>query len=99
MISYDSIVTEINKKETGVILNQLRVNAGLTTEDVCELLGLESPRAIYKWEAGQTLPVLKHLYALSKYYQVPLESIIRCEDGEADASPIALFMNCFDHFM
>ena len=87
---YDAIVNEIDKKETGLVLYRLRVDSGLTTEDVCNLMGLESPRAIYKWENGESMPALKHLMALSSFYHVPLEHIVRCEDGEADASPIAL---------
>lgn len=87
---YDAIVNEINKKETGLKLRHLRVDSGLTVEDVCDLMGLESPRAIYKWECGKSLPALKHLVALSSFYHVPLERIVRCEDGEAEASPIAL---------
>ena len=97
MTGFESIVREINKEATGLELYRLRVKSKLTTEDICDLMGLESPRAIYKWESGQTMPSLKHLMALCGYYHVTLESIVRCKEGEADASPVALLFNasCF----
>ena len=85
---YTSIVRDIDKKATGLVLYNLRTKSSFTTENICALMGLESPRAIYKWENGQSKPELKHLLALSRLYGVSLESIVRYT-GEADDSPVA----------
>ena len=90
--TYVSFVRTIDKKATGLVLYNLRVNSGYTTEDICCFMGLESPRAIYKWESGQSLPVLDHLMALCQcVYHVPIESVIRYT-GESSDSPVARFL-------
>lgn len=88
---YTSIVRKIDRKETGLVLYSLREKAKFTHEEICCYMGLESPRAIYKWENGQSMPDYEHLFALAVLYGVPVESIIRYA-GESSDSPVAVFI-------
>ena len=49
---------------TGDNIRRLRLERGLTVRDLQSYFGFEEPRAIYKWQSGQTLPSVDNLYAL-----------------------------------
>lgn len=53
----------------------LRTSRGLSQEALAEALGV-SRQAIGKWEAGQALPELPGLIALSRYYAVAIDSLV-----------------------
>ena len=41
-----------------------------------DYFGLEEPRAIFKWQAGKSLPTVDNLYALSALLGVPMDTIL-----------------------
>ena len=66
----------IDPTATGRNIVRLRKARGLTVKDLQVYLGFEEPRAIYKWQRGETLPSVDNLYALSRILQVPMDSIL-----------------------
>lgn len=48
----------------------------MTVRDVQRYFGFESPRAIYKWESGASLPHLDNLLALSVLLETSIDSLI-----------------------
>ena len=66
----------IDLTATGRNIVRLRKARGLTVKDLQVYFGFEEPRAIYKWQRGETLPSVDNLYALSRILQVPMDSIL-----------------------
>lgn len=63
----------IDPTATGRNIVRLRKARGLTVKDLQVYFGFEEPRAIYKWQRGETLPSVDNLYALSRILQVPMD--------------------------
>ena len=61
---------------TGKNICDLRKAKGLTEADLQEYFGFEAPQAIYKWQAGKTLPSTDNLFALSYLLEVPIDEIL-----------------------
>ena len=61
---------------TGANIRRLREARGLSIRDLQSYFGFEEPRAIYKWQAGQSLPTVDNLFALSACLEVPMEDIL-----------------------
>ena len=61
----------------------------MTVKDLQQWFGFEEPRAIYKWQQGQTLPSVDNLIALSALLEVPMEDILVCRHSQLN-SPISL---------
>jgi transcriptional regulator with XRE-family HTH domain len=66
----------IDPVATGENIVRLRKERGMTVRDLQMWFGFEEPRAIYKWQQGQTLPTIDNLYALSALLDVPMEDIL-----------------------
>ncbi len=66
----------IDPVETGRNIVRLRKERGLSVRDIQAWFNFEEPRAIYKWQSGQTLPSVDNLYALSVLLEVPMDSVI-----------------------
>ncbi len=66
----------IDPVATGKNIVRLRSERGLSVRDLQDYFGFEEPRAIYKWQRGQTLPSVDNLYALSAILQVPMDEIL-----------------------
>ena len=66
----------IDPEATGKNIIRLRKQKGLTVKDLQNWFGFEEPRAIYKWQTGQSLPSIDNLYALSILLDVPMDNII-----------------------
>ena len=49
---------------------------GLTVRDLQSYFGFEEPRAIYKWQKGESLPTVDNLYALGNLFEVPMDQIL-----------------------
>ena len=75
----------IDLAATGANIRRLRQQQGLSVRDLQSFFGFEEPRAIYKWQSGQTLPSVDNLYALSAVLQVPMERILVCA---GDSPPV-----------
>ena len=56
-------------------LQELRKNAGLSQEQVAEMLGL-SRQALSKWESGQGKPDIENIIKLSEIYHVSTDYIL-----------------------
>ena len=69
----------IDLAATGDNIRRLRVARGLTVRDLQSYFGFAEPRAIYKWQKGETLPTVDNPYVLpyaSQLLDVPLEQIL-----------------------
>lgn len=66
----------IDLAATGSNIRRLRMERGLTVRDLQSYFGFEEPRAIYKWQKGETLPTVDNLYALGVLLEVPMEQIL-----------------------
>lgn len=71
----------IDMHRTGKKIKQLMQVRGLTVREIQEYLGLAAPQSIYHWFDGRNLPTVDNLYALSKLFQVPVDSML-CEECE-----------------
>ena len=60
----------IDMRATGNNIRRLRLKRGLTVRDVQAYFGFEEPRAVYKWQNGETLPSVDNLYALSSLLEI-----------------------------
>ena len=60
----------IDPVATGANIVRLREDRGLTVRDLQTYFGFEEPRAIYKWQTGQSLPTVDNLYALGALLDV-----------------------------
>ena len=61
---------------TGDNIRRLRMERGMTVRDLQNYFGFEEPRAIYKWQKGESLPTVDNLYALGMLFEVPMEQIL-----------------------
>lgn len=61
---------------TGENIRRLRLERGLTVRDMQSYFGFEEPRAIYKWQKGESLPTVDNLYALGALFDVPMDQIL-----------------------
>ena len=57
----------IDPVATGANIVRLREDRGLTVRDLQTYFGFEEPRAIYKWQTGQSLPTVDNVKN-PKYY-------------------------------
>ena len=66
----------IDTVETGKNIMRLREERGMTVRDLQAYFGFEEPRAIYKWQKGESLPTVDNLYALGALFEVPMDQIL-----------------------
>ena len=66
----------IDPVATGSNIRRLRMERGLTVRDLQSDFGFEEPRAIYKWQKGESLPTVDNLYALGALFEVPMDQIL-----------------------
>lgn len=69
----------IDLEATGKNILRLRREKGLTVRDMQDYFRFEEPRAIYKWQSGQSLPTVDNLLALSQLFEVSIEQILVCK--------------------
>ncbi len=79
----------IDKEKTGLIIKRLRQERRFTVEELAEVLD-QSPQAIYKWQRGECIPTIDNLYAMSKLFGTPIDSLIR-GDREEEEIPLPFF--------
>lgn len=66
----------INMVATGKNIVKLRTERSLSVKDLQHWFGFEEPRAIYKWQHGETLPSVDNLLALGALFNVNIEEIL-----------------------
>lgn len=71
---------QIDLRATGARLKMLRQNKGLSINELAAEFKFNNPTTIYDWEAGRTLPSIPRLFALAKFYKVPVRSLLVIED-------------------
>ena len=75
-------------------LYALRKKSGLSQEQLAEQLNV-SRQAISKWESGQFVPEVDKLIAISKYFNVTLDYLMKEDDGQQLTYPKAEETNSF----
>ena len=86
----------IDLKATGRNIRRLRIESGLSVSAVQQFFGFVEPRAIYKWQKGESLPTVDNLFALGALFGVPMDHILipmRGNNEQQDSSC------CSNHFM
>ena len=75
----------LNLIETGKKIKELREARNISIEELCIFLGDISLQAVYKWQAGKSLPTVDNLYAIARYFHVTIEDIlVISNDNEKD---------------
>lgn len=67
---------KLDKLMTGVRLKEYRKNAGLSAQELGDLLGIIRVTTVYEWESGKSIPSLEHLAELCYIYKTHMESIL-----------------------
>ena len=66
----------VNMKQTGQNITMLREQRGISVKQLQCMMGFATPRAIYKWQHGESLPTVDNLVALSAIFAVPIDAIL-----------------------
>lgn len=74
----------IDQRKTGERIRQLRLERGITVEELRDFFKFTDARTIYHWQAGTSLPSVDHLVALSALLDVPMEEILVLERPKKD---------------
>ena len=61
---------------TGNNISRLRKEKGITIKEIQEILGFNTPQAIFKWLRGETLPTLDNLLILSELFNTTIDEIV-----------------------
>ena len=69
-------VPVINMDATGHMICVFREKKRMSVKQLQELLGFDTPQAIYKWMAGRSLPSLDNLIILSRILHISMEDIL-----------------------
>ena len=64
----------------GNVINKLRINANLSQQQFATLLDV-SQQSVQKWESGESVPELKKIVNISKYFGVSLDALILENDN------------------
>ena len=80
----------IDLKATGNRIKQLRKERNLRVQDISDYMGFMEPQAVYKWQRGESLPSVDNLFALSRLFDTPMESILMEHEEAENASSFSL---------
>ena len=76
------VIPRIDMVNTGLNITRLRKANNLSIRDVQNVLGFNTPQALYKWERGECLPAIDNLVILAELFNVSLESILAIEKDD-----------------
>jgi transcriptional regulator with XRE-family HTH domain len=62
--------------ETGNNIARLRKEKGITVRQIQEVMGFNTPQAIFKWQRGETMPTLDNIVVLSELFNTAIEEIV-----------------------
>ena len=65
-------------------LYQLRRERGISQEELANIVGV-SRQAVQKWESGASQPNMDNLIAISEYFGVTLDYLLRGDENSQDA--------------
>lgn len=66
----------INMTATGQNIKNMMKDRGIKTKDVQDILGFNTPQAIFKWFRGDTIPTIDNLVILAKMFNTTMDAII-----------------------
>ena len=66
----------IDMAATGRNIADMRKKAGMTVRDLQDILGFNTPQAIFKWMRGDAVPTIDNLIILADMFDVPIDKII-----------------------
>ncbi len=66
----------IDTAATGLNINRLRMQAGLSIRDMQNIFGFATPQAIYKWIHGTAMPTIDNLVILAAILDVTMDEIV-----------------------
>lgn len=66
----------IDMDASGMHLKNVCTEAGYTPQQLCHLLELSAPQAIYQWYRGRSLPSTDNLFALAKLLEKHMDELI-----------------------
>ena len=71
-----SRIPVVDLTATGMNIERLRKQSGLSVKNLQDIFGFSTPQAIYKWQRGTAMPTLDNLVALAAIFDVTLDDII-----------------------
>lgn len=69
-------MVSIDFVKTGAQIDELRKENNLTVKQIQNIFGFPSPRSIYKWIHGASLPKIDNLVVLADIFHVTIDDII-----------------------
>lgn len=66
----------IDPNKTGENIRIARESHHMSVRDLQSYLHLASPRMVYHWQSGKSLPSLDHFYAMSVLWNMSLNDLI-----------------------
>ncbi len=66
----------IDMAATGRNIADMRKKAGMTVRDLQDILGFNTPQAIFKWTRGDSLPTVDNLVILASVFGVKVDDIL-----------------------
>ena len=79
-------IPTINMVATGQNINNLRKRAGISVKQLQDVLGFNTPQAIYKWINGVSMPTVDNLVILAAVLGVTIDEIIVVDEQGTKAS-------------
>ena len=70
------VIPRIDMVNTGLNITRLRKANNFSVRDVQDVLGFNTPQALYKWERGDCLPTIDNLVILAELFKVSLDDIL-----------------------
>lgn len=74
----------LNVEKTGENIKRLRKQAGLSADELRDILRFSNSTTIYRWERGGNPPGIDNLIILAKVFNVKIDDIIVVNDDEAE---------------
>ena len=69
-------IPKIDMARTGTNIATLRKRKKISVNTLQDILGFNTPQAIYKWQRGDSLPTLDNLVILADVFEVTINDIV-----------------------
>lgn len=73
----------ISLEKTAANIKRARKTKGYTVKAVAERIRLCGVQSVYDWESARCLPDIQNFLAISRLYDITINSILVCEDEDA----------------
>ena len=71
----------VDMEATGIRIDRMRRERGMTVADVMDTIGFTSPNTFSKWKKGKSMPTIDNLVVLSAVFEVSIDEIIVLENA------------------